>query len=784
MLASLNWRDRMARFVCMPWDEIRVRTMQEAGKRWDLALSKIGPCQTALRRDIAFANFGRFFFEPADIPEILQCVRRTLPSVAAKTVKAADEIVQHRFDLLGYEGVDYGREIDWHFDAVHGKSAPRVSWYRVPYLDFDRVGDHKVTWELNRHQHLVTLAKAYRLTQNSGYAKELTAQWYHWQEHNPYPTGINWASSLEVAFRSLSWLWVWHLLRDSSAMPATFHLDLMRALMRNGRHIERYLSTYFAPNTHLLGEAVALFFIGTLVPKSRPVQRWQDLGWHIILREAKRQVLPDGMHFEQSTYYHVYALDFFLHARILADANGIAVPTDFDETIEKMLDALRLVSQAGLPPQFGDDDGGRVFDPKRNQVRDLLDPLAVGALLFRRADWRAVAQSPTEEMVWLLGAKAVPLFNALSAVKPTVASTALRESGIYVLSDGSSERQHLVIDAGPQGHSWAGHGHADALSIQLSIAGKPILVDPGTFTYVSSVEEREHFRGTGCHNTVQVDRLNQAQSAGPFKWTNPAHAKAERWINGNSFDLFVGSHNGYSRSANRVTHRRTIFYLKPQFWLVRDVLEGNDAHEMNVSWSFAPGSLTVISNRAFFYGSNGATLTTLITGNENFSCEPFPGWYSPRYGEKHRAPQLRVSGKVHLPTECATVLLPTIRANAHLDKIEGGASVPHGVPVQGYRLLIGERLHEIFFSDSPCRWRAGTVASDACVLYCSRTSNDPYDHFIACEATYVTVNDQRIFSSELRIAKKEWFTSLGTGTADSQLISDSNLLPGVIEEHV
>jgi Heparinase II/III-like protein/Heparinase II/III N-terminus len=783
MLASLNWRDRVARFVSMPWDEIRVRTTQEACKRWDLTLTRIGVRQTELKRDVVFANVGRFFFESADIPDILQCVHRNLPAVAAKIVKAAEEIVQHRFDLLGYDSIDYGREIDWHFDAVNGKSSPRVPWYRVPYLDFDQVGDHKVTWELNRHQHLVTLAKAYRLTQSGDYANELIAQWYHWQKQNPYPTGINWASSLEVAFRSLSWLWVWHLLKDSSAVSSRFHLDLIRALMRNGRHIERYLSTYFAPNTHLLGEAVALFFIGTLAPKTRAAQRWQNLGWQIILREAKRQVLPDGMHFEQSTYYHVYAVDFFLHARILADVNGIPIPAHFDETIEKMLDALYLVSQSGAPPQFGDDDGGRVFDPQRNQVHNMLDPLAVGAILFRRADWKAVAQSPTEEMIWLLGAKAAPLFDALSGVKRLPASAALPEGGIYVMSDGSSARQQLVIDAGPQGHGWAGHGHADALSVQLSIGGKPILVDPGAFTYVSCAEEREQFRGTASHNTVQVDGVSQAQSAGPFKWRNPAHAKAERWIDGTSFDLFVGSHTGYSRLRHPVVHRRTIFCLKSHFWLVRDVLEGTDVHEMNVSWSFAPGSLTVISNRALFRGSNGATLTAIVACNENFSYEPSQGWYSPRYGEKHRAPQLKASAKVQLPTEFATVLLPAIRANVRFDKIEDNSSIRNSVSFQGYRLSIGERSHELFFSESPGQWAAGPIESDARALYCSRTSDGPYDRFIVCDATYVTANDRRIFSSAIRVAKKEWFASADTGAVASNLISDSNVL-SVLEEHV
>ena len=52
------------------------------------------------------------------------------------------------------------KDIDWHLDPVHGKRAPLDPWFKIPFLDFAVVGDHKVTWELNRHQHLVTLAKA------------------------------------------------------------------------------------------------------------------------------------------------------------------------------------------------------------------------------------------------------------------------------------------------------------------------------------------------------------------------------------------------------------------------------------------------------------------------------------------------------------------------------------------------------------------------------------------------------------------------------------------------
>src|SRR4029077_19244415 len=126
----------------------------------------------------------------------------------------------------------------------------------IPYLDFARAGDHKIIWELNRHQHLTTLAQACLLSGRDEYFDEIIRQWESWVIANPYQRGINWASALEVAFRALSWIWVYHLVGPQ--MEADFRRRFLNELYRHGLHIERNLSFYFSPNTHLLGEAVAL----------------------------------------------------------------------------------------------------------------------------------------------------------------------------------------------------------------------------------------------------------------------------------------------------------------------------------------------------------------------------------------------------------------------------------------------------------------------------------------------------------------------------------------------
>src|SRR5215472_2743133 len=217
----------------MSWDELNTRLAQEVSKRLDLASYRIG--LERRRNGLAHPepqapNKGKFFFSPDDLPQLTGLLRQRLSTEAEAIIREADELCRHRFRLLGYTDLDYGTEIDWHLDAVHGKRAPLEPWFKIPFLNFAEVGDHKVTWELSRHQHLVTLAKAWRLTGEVRYVDELLAQWYSWQRANPYPLGINWASSLEVAFRSLSWLWVGQLLADCEAVTQAFRMDLLQAL--------------------------------------------------------------------------------------------------------------------------------------------------------------------------------------------------------------------------------------------------------------------------------------------------------------------------------------------------------------------------------------------------------------------------------------------------------------------------------------------------------------------------------------------------------------------------
>lgn len=717
---------------------------------------------------------GKFFFAPSDVSGLCELVKQRFPATASSIVVKAERIYRHRFDLLGYEDLDYGADIDWHLDLVHGQRGPRKPWFQVKFLEFEEVGDAKVTWELNRHQHFVTLAKAYRLTGEEKFASEIVAQWKHWQHENPYPIGMNWGSSLEVAFRSLSWIWTFFLLKDTPAMTTDLGREWVRALGLNGRHIETYLSTYFSPNTHLIGEGVALLFLGALFPESPLARRWKQRGWAIVVDAAKRQVQADGFYFEQSTYYHVYALDFFLHARVLAALNQVEIPVEFDATLIKMLEALSLLGRAGIAPQLGDDDGGRVFDPSRNRAEHLLDPLSTGAVLFERGDFKFVAGGAREETLWLLGSGGLDDFEKLQSIQPSDDSVALEHSGLYLLADAECGQQ-LLVDAGPQGKGAAGHGHADALSVSLTSNGQMLLMDSGTLEYVGDNENnRSIFRGTAAHNTLRVDGLDQADGAGPFAWTNLPLVKAERWITARDFNLFVGSHGGYERLPQPVTHRRWVFHRKSQFWLVRDVATGEGKHQLDLSWRLGP-NLFPKSARDYLFSTGQESFGLVTADGHGWSQSAHRGNWSPVYGRQERATVITFGTAGLLPAEFVTLLLP--HAGVHdgggrLERLVGSATVV------GYRYVRAGEEHYFFFADRPERWSLGTWTSDARFLYWSRDRERgqrmmflSYGHFV--EVAGVPVLASQTLLDYAEILESGGKTELWSSDPDHVLLQGS-----------
>jgi len=566
---------------------------------------------------------------PAAVAEALQGT-----GYSRQVVSLAEEILTHRCRLLGLV-VDLGEEIDWRRDAVHDKTTDLQYFRRIPYLDFERAGDHKIIWELNRHQHLVILAQAFLFSGREEFLREterqLTAGW----SQNPFLLGINWCSALEVAFRALSWMWVDHLVGSKLRLRD----QLLESLYQHGRYLEPNLSFYFSPNTHLLGEAVALEALGILYPWFPEAERWKRLGAQVVGAQLQRQVQSDGSHFEQSSYYHVYALDFFLLHKVLGEGDPAQ-----DEILRRMSKHLAiLMGPSRQLPLLGDDDGGRLFGLPFGFGQPGRATLATAAALLHQ-DLPFDSEDLAEQAAWWLGAGVLHAQDSKPHWKPQ--SRLQADSGIAAMEAGSIQ---VLIDGGRFGPGTGGHSHSDTLSLILRDGDEEILIDPGTYTYVSDPQWRNWFRGSAAHNTMRVDGRDQATPVNAFRWADPPQVELLAWETGGDRDYF----DGVCRYGE-FEHRRRVIFLKPNLLLVLDEMQGPAGeHEVEQFWHFAAPPAWMAQGRYWIGPEHHTWLALAGEGQAEFTEGGDHGWRSAALGQKTPAPVLRVHGRCRLPVRWA-----------------------------------------------------------------------------------------------------------------------------------
>jgi hypothetical protein len=625
------------------------------------------------------------------------------PVFRDEIIHTAERACGKRFNLLGYRDLSFGDPVDWHLDAVSGRRAPLVHWSRLDPLDSVTLGDSKVIWELNRAQWLVHIALAYRVTSEARYADIVARSIREWIEANPPGMGINWTSSLEVALRLIAWCWAAMLCLGADALSEDFFTLWLGSIRCHVRHLERYLSHYFSPNTHLTGEALGLFYAGVLFAELREANRWRRLGGQILVEQIERQVLPDGVYFEQSTCYQRYTIDIYLHFLTLAARNGVAVPHHVPDGVQRMLDFLLAVRRPdGSIPKIGDEDGGWLLPLTPRAPDDARGTFSLAAAFFRRHDY-AWAGGVTPEALWMLGPSAL---ESLPPAPPAVSSSQHFPAGGYAVMRNSwdEESHQLVLDAGPIGCPFsAGHGHADLLSLQCSAFGEPFIVDPGTYCYTAQPTWRESFRTTTAHSTITVDGVGQAASAGPFAWRSRPRVRLRRWLSNEALDFADAEHDAYRHLADPVTHRRRVLFVKPHYWLVVDDLGGAAEHRIELHFQFAPMAVTLDADlwvRTHGPRGHGLLLRTfaavplkgeVLEGH----VDPPRGWVSPAYGQRQPAPMVVCSAVVTLPFRLVTLLWPTRDSHGpvpgvrHLER-EGSSLGGLVLETSGERILFNE----------------------------------------------------------------------------------------------
>jgi hypothetical protein len=529
-------------------------------------------------------------FEIAD--SVATATRNIFPDDARQVIEAAWRIAkEHRWPLLGFGEQDFGHPIDWHRDPLSGRIWP-LDYHADISLWHNDGSDIRVLWELNRLGHLLTLGCAYALTEEEEFAGEYFSQLESWREQNPVGRGANWSCAMEVALRAMNLLGAFSLFRQSPALTAERLAGFLTMLDQHGAHIRRNLEfSYIGTSNHYLSDIAGLLWIGIALPELKAAEEWRDWALREMLREMDKQILADGADFEASTGYHRFVLELFLHSFILCRATNLVIEERYWRTLHSMLVYLRgYLRPDRTAPLVGDTDGGQVF-PLVSRAADEHDYLLpIGAVVFGDSQFKLPGQPASEELLWILGEKGLREYENLKTNPEPLQSQAFPEVGTYALR---SEDLFLLFNASGAGANGRGsHGHNDALGIDVSACGCPFIVDPGAYVYTADLHERQLFRSTAYHSTIQIDGVEQntTDESVPFVIGDEAHPEVLLWETGPESDHVVAEHGGYERLTNGVRHRRSIkLFKRDRWWLIEDELLVRGKHVIAARFHFKAG---------------------------------------------------------------------------------------------------------------------------------------------------------------------------------------------------
>ena len=457
--------------------------------------------------------------------------------------------------------------------------------------------DIRMVWEPSRLQHISTLV-AYCLQNRDlpdldnvkQFTKDAVISWI---KENPPLIGPHYISAMECGLRLPVFFYCLKLVDDLSALESA---SLMQAIYLHAWWTSKRLSLYSSLGNHTIAECVGLIFAGAIYKKTKAGEYWLKRSLSLLEKELEHQILEDGGPAEQSLNYHRLVLDLywlavdFLEKNNLYDCSGIiprlVLAEDFITSFQ---------DDIGNIPSIGDSDDGYA--------------IASGVAPKR-------PKKPREK-------SDVNVF---------------RHSGYTVIN--SNKGVLFTFDHGPLGMPpLYNHGHADALSITLSVGGKQILVDPGTYRYNGVPEWRRYFKGTRAHNTVTIDALDQAIQETSFIWRSPYRAKLTGHAENNGRLILEAIHNGYARLKQPVWHKRFILCSEKRNFLISDSFWGEGVHDFELNYHLHPEASVTDRNGWWLINNKNSTVFLKLATKDQLAFvegqkNPLLGWYSPSYGTK------------------------------------------------------------------------------------------------------------------------------------------------------
>ena len=575
--------------------------------------------------------------------------------------KLIDEVVINleagNINLFRSFKASLGTDIDWHSTIINKNTWPNTYFRKIHLNRAAAIGDVRATWELNRHIYWVTLGKAYFISNNAEYFGLFWHQFESWTKANPYLIGVNWLSAMEVAIRLNHWLVSYSLFSLCTKFGMKEKIRFFCWVYLHILFLNYHLTSEDRgfQNNHSIIEAASLYISSLLLSEFKESEEWLRKSKRLLDANLITQFLPDGYHEELCSSYHMQVTEAYLFSALIAERCGLTAPEGWRDSIAGMLRALSKIAKPdGNLPILGDGDDGVFLGLDVNRelpnVRTVLD-IAASWIKGEQTEFHAPWVS--EGAFWFCGAKSFPT-REMKAFPQSRSKDEVLDAAQVGVVKGWSKSGYIygVFSVGtrkPLRNS--GHRHADLLSFNLALQGYDILADPGTFCYNGPIECRRLFQSTKSHNTITLDDQDQFDFRGSFGVTRinyESHFEAQRSAGITSFS------GGYSDRDRKAWHSRDIFFLLPDFIIIRDSCGRGEYSEAMLNFTFGSDVTLRLDDEQILCEVGGSLRLGMdVYGKEcgfNKGVEVGSSWVSPSYLVKKRCRSLRMRSKGRLIT--------------------------------------------------------------------------------------------------------------------------------------
>jgi len=399
---------------------------------------------------------------------------------------------------------------------------------------------------LNRGAPIGASVDAYYHTRDKKWADHWRSIFYDWIDANPKPeimSGADYPSwrTLDSAAR-LGWL---HSRFPKVTAVPDWEDELWANLLYSiWEHADYLKNDNFTGGNWLAINSGAVMGLAVEFPEFKDQTKWFAFGKTSFETNILRDVHPDGKEVEDAPGYVAFAYSGMLGTLESLDKAGIEVDPEARARLGRIQDFLAAVTQPnGDIAAIGDWGGGQAYTLPRAME------------YFKREDTR---------YVWTKGKE---------GVKPARASVSFPYGGWSVMRSAYEEipyenARQLVFKS-----SSGSHGHHDELLVTAYGYGRELLIDPGIRSYEGADVQR--YTHTSYHNTICIDGNNRSRGGG----------KTERWVSNDGLDYLLGT----QPPARSLLHRRSVVFVKPDYWVLHDDITGEDtaSHTFDQNWHFA-----------------------------------------------------------------------------------------------------------------------------------------------------------------------------------------------------